>query len=281
MLSSNLACSFSGLSFIWGSVSNTSLIRFADTDALGNSIEIIEIIKNAITICIVYCKKAIMSPTCIIPSSILCPPTQIINIIIACIMNIIAGIIKLIALFTNTLFFIKFVFASSNLFSSLFCVLNALITGKPVKISLATKFNLSIKSCIFLNLGIATINNAKTTAIISITAKAITHAIERVPVLITLITPPIPIIGAYTNTLNNIVINCCICCTSFVLLVINDAVENWLNSAVEKLNTFLNNFSLKVLPSLAATLDDKNIIVTAESILINATPAICNPTIRI
>ena len=263
-----------------GSVSNTSFIRLAETDALGNNIEIIEIIKNAITICIVYCKNAIISPTCIIPASTLWPPTQIINSIIPCIINIILGIIKLIALFTNILFFIKLVFASSNLFSSLFWVLKALITGSPVKISLATKFNLSIKSCIFLNLGIATINKTITIAIISTTASAITQAIERVPVLITLSTPPIPIIGAYTSTLNSIVINCWICWTSLVLLVISDAVENLLNSAVEKLNTFLNNFSLKVFPSFAATLDDKNIIVTAEAILINATPVICIPTIN-
>ena len=55
------------LSFILGSVSTTSFIRLAETAALGSIIEIIEIIKNAITICIVYCINAIMSPTCIIP----------------------------------------------------------------------------------------------------------------------------------------------------------------------------------------------------------------------
>ena len=42
------------LSFIVSSVSIISFIRFADTDALGNIIETIDIIKKLITICIVY-----------------------------------------------------------------------------------------------------------------------------------------------------------------------------------------------------------------------------------
>ena len=59
------------LSFISGSVSSTFIIRFAETDALGNITEIIEIIKKLITICIVYWINASISPTCIIPWSIL------------------------------------------------------------------------------------------------------------------------------------------------------------------------------------------------------------------
>ena len=46
---------------------------------------------------------------------------------------------------------------------------------------------------------------------------------------------------------------------------------------VENLSTFLNTFSLKVLPSLAATLADNSIIEIADIILINATLSICNP----
>ena len=42
------------LSSIEGSVSNTSLIRFAETEALGSIIDIIDMNKKDITICIVY-----------------------------------------------------------------------------------------------------------------------------------------------------------------------------------------------------------------------------------
>ena len=110
----------SGLSCISGSVSNTSFILFADTEALGNIIDIIEIIKNAITICIMYWINAIMSPTCSNPSSTPCPPTHTTKIIIEFIININSGIIIDIALFTNTFAFIKSLLALSNLFSSLF-----------------------------------------------------------------------------------------------------------------------------------------------------------------
>ena len=68
---------------------------------------------------------------------------------------------------------------------------------------------------------------------------------------------------------------------SFVLRVIKDAVENSFNSAFEKLITFLNTLSLKVLPNLAATLEDKNIIETADIILTSATPSIWNPDNKI
>ena len=48
----------------------------------------------------------------------------------------------------------------------------------------------------------------KTFAKIAAIATPIIHAIELSLVVRTLINPPIPIIGAYTTTLNNIVINC-------------------------------------------------------------------------
>ena len=66
-----------------------------------------------------------------------------------------------------------------------------------------------------------------------------------------------------------------------MLRVISDAVENSFSSAFEKLITFLNTLSLKVLPNLAATLEDKNIIETADIILTSATPSIWNPDNKI
>ena len=62
---------------------------------------------------------------------------------------------------------------------------------------------------------------------------------------------------------------------------ISDAVENSFNSAFENLITFLNTLSLKVFPNLAATLEDKNIIETADIILTSATPSIWNPDNKI
>ena len=279
LFGSNFFVSF--LSLILGSASITSLILLAETAALGSMIEIIDIIKNAITICIVYWINAIISPTCITPWSTLWPPTQTINIIIAFIININKGIIIDIALLTNKFVFIKSLFAASNLASSFFSLLNALITGKPVRISLETSFNLSIKSCNFLNLGIAIANKVATIINMATIATPIIHAIELSVLVNTLTNPPTPIIGAYTTTLNSMVINCCICCTSLVLRVINDAVENWFNSAFENVMTFLKTFSLNVFPSFAATLDDNNIMVTAHIMVISAIPNICNPVLKI
>ena len=149
-----------------------------------------------------------MSPTCSKPWSTPLPPTQITKSIIAFIINISVGIIIDIALFTNIFVFIKSLFAFSNLASSLFSLLKARITGSPVNISLDTKFNLSVSSCSFLNLGIAIINKVPTTNKIPSIATPIIHAIELSLFVSTFINPPTPMIGAYTTTLNIIVIIC-------------------------------------------------------------------------
>ena len=62
-----------------------------------------------------------------------------------------------------------------------------------------------------------------------------------------------------------------------MLRVISDAVENALNSSMEKPKTFLKTLFLRFCPNLAATLDDKYIIIIAAIILINAIPNICIP----
>ena len=63
-------------SFILISVSNTSLIRFADTCALGNIINIIANIKNDIITCIAYELNTTISPNSDIFSAI---PTSFIR----------------------------------------------------------------------------------------------------------------------------------------------------------------------------------------------------------
>ena len=65
----------------------------------------------------------------------------------------------------------------------------------PVNISLVIKFNLSIKTCKDLNLGMAIAKSPPTTININATATTIIHAIE-VFVPSTIIIPPTPNIGA-------------------------------------------------------------------------------------
>ena len=165
--------------------------------------EIIQIIRNAIIICIVYWINAIISPTCIAPSLTLYPPIHTIRTVIQFIISIMVGIINVMARLTNKFVFVRFLFASSNLFSSCFSVLNARITGSPVKISRLTRFNRSTRSCTILNFGITTKNNTATTNTINPTASAIIQDISTF-VWNTFVIPPIAIIGAY-NTIRRII----------------------------------------------------------------------------
>ena len=139
--------------------------------------------------------------------------------------SIIVGIIKVITRFVNNCVCIRSRFAFSNRFSSNFSRLNARITGIPVNISLETRFMRSTRVCICLNFGIATTTKIPTRTKIATTATTIIQPIP-VFVLTTFKIPPIPMIGAYSTILSNIVETICICWISFVLLVIRDAVEN-------------------------------------------------------
>ena len=75
-----------------GSVSSTSLILSAETLARGIMMNTIDIIRKAKIICTAYCMKAIMSPTCIVPSFTWWAPTQMMTIITPFMRSIIAGI---------------------------------------------------------------------------------------------------------------------------------------------------------------------------------------------
>ena len=138
--------------------------------------------------------------------------------------SIISGIIKVIVRLTNRLVFVNLRFASSNRSSSCFSRLNARITGIPVRISRLTRFRRSIRSCSFLNFGIATPKRTATRIRIAATAMPRIHVIDAF-VCNTFRTPPIPRIGAYKTIRNNMVYTICTCWISFVLLVIKDAVE--------------------------------------------------------
>jgi len=156
----------------------TSSTRSAATAALGSITDNMHIIRNPIIICIVYWINAIISPTCICPSLIPFAPDHMIKTEIPFIISIMIGIINVIARFTNRFVFIRSIFALSNRFSSCFSVLNALITGSPVNISLITRFTLSTNFCRLLNFGIATANKTKTTKAIKTTARPMIQDIE-------------------------------------------------------------------------------------------------------
>ena len=93
--------------------------------------------------------------------------------------------------------------------------------------------------------------------------------------------PPIAINGAKNTILNIITVICCICCISFVLRVINDAVENSVISLLENLITFSKVLLLKVRPNDAATLDAKNPTVMEATILRTVIPNIFSPVVII
>ena len=105
------------------------------------------------------------------------------------------GIMKLIVLLINKSVSVNFLLASAKRASSWCSLLKALITGRPVKISLVTKFNLSTSFWIILNFGIAMTNKASITTMIAPIPKPM---ILVIPALVewALITPPTAIIGA-------------------------------------------------------------------------------------
>ena len=94
---------------VW--LSSTLLTRSADTAALGSITEIMQIIRNAMMICMVYWINAIMSPTCIVPASMLWPPTHTIRTEIPFMISIMAGIINVIARLTKRLVLVSSRFA--------------------------------------------------------------------------------------------------------------------------------------------------------------------------
>ena len=133
----------------------TSSIRSAATIALGSITDIIVSIRNDITMSIEYVINAVIEPTCITPASILCAATHTIRTDKPFMINIMLGIMNVIVLLVKSIVLVSFLLASSNLSSSFFSLPKALITERPVRISLDTRLTLSTSFCISLNLGIA------------------------------------------------------------------------------------------------------------------------------
>ena len=226
------------------------------------------------TIIIAYVINAVIAPTCIFPPSIFLAPNHTMPTVRIFIIIIMPGIINVITLFVKSIVFVRSLFASSNLSSSFFSLPNARITESPVRISLETRLILSTSFCISLNLGIAADISTMTYPSITAIASTIIHPMPA-PVCTTFNTPPIPRIGAYATILKSITDTICICWMSFVLLVISDAVENLSISAFENPTTFLNTFSLSVIP--IPTLEAKKPTSTVTTPIRSAIPSIFSP----
>ena len=84
-------------------------------------------------------------------------------------------------------------------------------------------------------------------------------------------------IGAKHASLNIITVACCTICTSFVDLVISEAVEKSLSSAAEKAVTFLKSARLISLDDLAAALDASRLPMIAQTTVAAATAIIISP----
>ena len=152
-----------------------------------------------------YVINAVIEPTCITPASILCAATHTIRTDTPFMINIMLGIMNVIVLLVKSIVLVSFLLASSNLSSSFFSLPKALITERPVRISLDTRLTLSTSFCISLNLGIAITIRSITNAMITATAITITQPMPA-PVPTTFIIPPTPRIGAYRIILSIITV---------------------------------------------------------------------------
>jgi len=222
-----------------GSVSSTSAMRSAETAARGRVTKITDIIIKAITICMAYCIKAIMSPTCRVDSAIWCAPTQMMPSDRPLMMSVMMGMSTAMARATNSMVLVRSRLAPSKRASSSCCLLNARMTIMPVRCSRITRFRRSIFCWMTRNLGMAMENMTASTPSRAITARAMSHTmlVER---SMARITPPMPRIGAYSRMRMMMPTSICTCVTSLVVRVINEAVEKRSNSVPRKDSTFSN-----------------------------------------
>ena len=265
-------------SFILDCVSNTSLIRFADTCALGSIINIIASIKKDIITWRAYELNTTISPNKTILSAIAASfikyaPTKYIPSVTICITIYITGCIIANALWLNNCCFVKLLFACSNLSSWYFSALNALTTLIPVKFSLVTPFNLSINFWTFLNLG-STITISTIITANNITTAAPVIALHCQLLFNIFVTAHIAVIGAFINNCNPIAINISICVTSFVVLVIKLLVENPFTSCIDKFSTFSNIFFLIFIENTEDIFDVIYPVIIAATKLPNAQASI-------
>ena len=153
--------------------------------------------------------------------------------------SIMPGNMNDITLFVNSWMRLSSKLALSKRSSSYCCRLKALMTGRPVSTSRATRFTLSIKVCMILNLGRASTMSSMTRHTTQATASTM---IQDICVLVRRIStmPPVAMMGAYSTMRKSMMVTIWICWMSLVLRVISDAAENFCTSASENPTTFSN-----------------------------------------
>ncbi len=135
-------------------------------------------IRNEEMTCMAYCIKAIILPMFNSPKFIKPAPTQIIAMLVRLKISIITGCITTEMRLTKRFTCINSSLTFENFFCSYFSFVNALITLKPVKFSLVTRFNLSINFYLILNLGRAIANMIPIIPLMRITAISMSQDME-------------------------------------------------------------------------------------------------------
>ena len=155
----------------------------------------IDIIRNANMICMPYCMKAIMSPTCMFASATCLAPNQMTPTMTRFMTNIMTGIITTIRRLMNRETAVRSTLALSKRFSSNFCMLKARMTIMPERFSRATRLTRSVNFWMILNLGMAIATTTMIKLINIITPTTISQASGE-SLESTFRTPPMPIMGA-------------------------------------------------------------------------------------
>ena len=170
-------------------------MRSAETEALGKRMNMNDIIRKAKRICMAYCIKAIISPTCMVDWATWWEPTQMIRMVNPFMISIITGIISTMTRLTNRLVLVRSLLALSKRFSSNGCLLKARITIMPDRSSRVTRLRRSIRLCTILNFGRVIEKMVRIIPSRTMTARAMIHHME-VLLPTALITPPTPMMGA-------------------------------------------------------------------------------------
>ena len=217
-----------------------------------------------------------MLPTCMVPASICLPPNQTISREVPFIIRVIKGIMAAITRLVNSWVRIRSVLAASKRASSCCSRLNARMGIMPVKISRDTRFSRSTSFCMILNLGMANCINT----VISASNKATASTMIQVrlePACATWMMPPMPRMGAYATMRSKITQVIWICCTSLVVRVMRDAVENLSVSEAEKLTTRRNTPRRRSRAMAAATREASSPTRTAAATINRVSPSIRPP----
>ncbi len=119
-------------------------MRSPDTDARGSMMNMKESIRKEKTICMVYWRKAIMSPTCMLPAATWWLPTQMMISDRPFMTSIMAGIMIAKTRLTKSIVPVRSRLALSKRSCSKYCRLNARMTIMPERFSRVTRFRRSI-----------------------------------------------------------------------------------------------------------------------------------------